>query len=271
MALFITTVAVGIANAFSGNGLLVVAMSLLAIAQIAQLRSRRDHGMKEAAERTSDAGVPWRASLKILHVGLLVVILLYLVMVAVNAFAFDYSFWNDPPPNSAANAFAVVSIGLFFLAAGFVGAVAYTWLCAHELDPAAALGDALLAAARSTGRRWFAATIGFVVTALGCFFIVPGPLLVAWLAAVPVRRLWEDGWALEERPSVAGTVTMQTGLVVTGLVAVPSWLALQSGFALADNWDGVVQAVAALLAYAAIVVAGVGAGWAARKSVRAST
>lgn len=213
----------------------------------------------------------WLASLKTIHAALFVVLLLYLAMVGANTFGFGYSFWNDPPPSGAAETFAFTSIWVFFASAAFVGAVTYTWLCAHELHPNAPLGDALRAAFRAIARRWVPATLGFAATALACFFLVPGPFLVAWLAGQPVQRLRKDGWGGEAPPEDDGAVSpLETGLRVAALVAAPSWLALRLGFAIADNWDGYVEALAALIAYGAVIVAGLAAGWAARQASRAS-
>lgn len=213
-------------------------------------------------------GVRWAAWLKIIHAAMGVVVLLYLAMVATNSLGFGYNFWKEPPPNAIADTFAVCSLWVLFLSAGLVGAVAYTWLCAHEIDPHAPLLEALRRARRVTFRSWIPAMTGFAATAVACLLVFLGPPVILWLAAVPARRLREDGWGCDVASPQAGVTQFRAAIGVTALVSVPFWLALQWGFTIADNWDGVVEGLAALLVYLAAVTAGLGAAWGARQFSR---
>ena len=210
-----------------------------------------------------DVKQPWTAWLKIAHAALAVVLACYLAMVAVNSFLFGYNFWNDPPPNDTADLFAAVSLWALFLATSLIGAVAYSWMCQFATEPADGLGSPFRRAARATLRRWWIAVPGFALTMLACVLFIPGIFAVAALGPLPARRgeeLLRDQLASQYRQlwSLLGT-----GAVVAFVVASTVWIETLVGGYLVARFDGLVELVAALLAYLSYICSALAAGWAA--------
>lgn len=88
----------------------------------------------------------WRSWLAIGHLTLLPVIVVYLLLVAANSWAYDYSFWNDPPPSKAADTAAILSLLGLVVAGAVVGVFAYGWMCRHAAIDDTSLWTSLRAA-----------------------------------------------------------------------------------------------------------------------------
>jgi hypothetical protein len=210
-----------------------------------------------------DVKQPWTAWLKIAHAALAVVLACYLAMVAVNSLLFGYNFWNDPPPNDTADLVAVASLWALFLATSLIGAVAYSWMCQFASEPTEGLRSPFRRGARATLRRWWIAVPGFAVTMLACMWFFPGIFAVAALGPLAARQGEEflrDQVASHYRQ--LGSF-MGTGAVVAFVVASTVWIAVLVGGYLVSRFDGLVEVVAALLAYLSYISSALAAGWAA--------
>jgi hypothetical protein len=218
----------------------------------------------------ADVECPWGAWLKMAHMALAAVLACYLLMVATNSWLFGYNFWNEPPPSQAADTFAVASLVALFVAASFIGAVTYSWMCEFASAPAEGLAEPFGRARAATLRRWWIAVPGFALTLLGCLFLFPGVVAVALLGPLPFVA--ENRRLRDELPSLYRDLEslMTTGAVVAFTVAATVWLAVIVGGDLVERFDGAVEVAALVLAYVAYLSSAVAAGWAAFRFVAAS-
>jgi hypothetical protein len=205
------------------------------------------------------------------HMALVAVLACYLLMVATNSWLFGYNFWNEPPPSQAADGFAVASLVALFVAASFIGAVTYSWMCELASAPADGLAEPFRRARVATLRRCWIAVPGFAVTLLGCLLLFPGVVAVALLGPLPFvaenRRLRDE---LSSLYRDLGSL-MTTGAVVAFTVAATVWLAVIVGGDLVNRFDGAVEALAVVLAYVAYLSSALAAGWAASAFASSTT
>ena len=206
---------------------------------------------------------PW---LVFSHLAVVPVLAFYLGMVAANTFGFGYSFWNEPAPTAAADAFAVASVWGFAAVAGFVGAATYGWMCRRAVEPDdAPLGRQLLASLRAFGPRAPLALPAFAATVVAWPFVLPSVLLVTLFGAAPFRRLATPPMSfsayrgfLDDRGSALSSVAL-----VFSLAAIVADALVIAAVSITDNHDGPVELVTVVLVWMTFVTAALAAGWAA--------
>lgn len=210
----------------------------------------------------------WTRWLTIGHLALLGVAAMYLLMVVGNSVAFGYNFWVEVAPSDRADNVALVSIGVFLVLAGSVGAIAYGWMCVNALEATSgrriglwdSLGFAVGPALRASPYGIPALTLA----AVGTFSLV-GSILLGPLASLPLVVL--DGvrkpirrWSRfveSSRPhhAIIGFGVGTSSLPMSAAVVFTIWLVSQH--------DGWVQAVAVLPLWIGFVILVVGTGCAA--------
>lgn len=154
------------------------------------------HGVPKAARGASEvvrAGASgatrrWASWLVIAHLTLVPLLTLYLVLVGVNSWVYEYSFWNDPPPTAHADVVAVASLWALAVVAGFTAAFGWGWLCRHAVGEES-LWESGRGVIRPVLRRcWYAIPL-MIVTASCVLLVVPGVVAVALVGVVPLLSL----------------------------------------------------------------------------------
>lgn len=194
---------------------------------------------------------------------------MYLVMVVGNSVAFGYNFWLEVPPSDRADNVALVSIGVFLVLAGSVGAIAYGWMCVNALEATSgrriglwdSLGSAVGPALRASPYGIPALTLA----AGGAFSVAGSILSVGPLASLPLVVL--DGVRKPIRRWTRFVESSRPHHVIIGFSVGASSLPMSAAVVftiwLVSRHDGWVQAVAVPPLWMGFVILVVGTGCAA--------
>jgi hypothetical protein len=237
----------------------VIPISLIALA----LRNLRQHPTVTQAGRAA-VRESWLTWIGAAHLALVVVLVGYLATVGFNTAAYDYSFWNEPPPSDAADTAAVISLWMLYVFVCLVAAVAYGWMCER-----AAPEGRESATIRSAFRRALPdapiAVVGLAVIFVTLPVSIPAAVAIAALGAAPMHS--------SSPSSVAWTVYVEfvrsnfSALFAIGLgvslLAVPIDITVLLGFYLTENYNGSIEATVLPLIWFTVVLASLAAGWAA--------
>jgi hypothetical protein len=207
----------------------------------------------------------WRTWLGVGHLALAAAVAGYLAMVGFNSAAYDYSFWNDPPPTTAADTAAVITLWVLALFVGLVAAATYGGMC--ELTQVETrrvrAADAVRAGRRVLPRAPIAVPAFALV--LGTLpLAIPAAVMVAGFAAAPFRNHSDPPVSWLNYASFVRTnrrALFTVGLVVS-LLAIPIDATMAIGFHLTANYDGLIQAITLLLIWLTFALASIAAGWA---------
>jgi hypothetical protein len=207
--------------------------------------------------------------LALTHIGLAVVLVMYFLMVLANTAGFASSFWNEPPPNDAADRFAVLSLLALGVSVVFVGYVVYGAYCIMLLDSHCGRTTSTLAILRRTLgpalQSWWWGPPLFLVAAASVVLVLPGLTVVPLLAPVPFSVI------LARKPLVAGHLAFVRSAyhrllpvsVVTAIVGFAVWQSFRWSFALVERFDGLVEVLVLPISWACYLIVGLAAALAA--------
>lgn len=209
-----------------------------------------------------------RAWFLIANVTLILVALPYFAVVLVNSIAFDYNFWFDIPPSDAADEFAVVTLWVLALAEGFVGVVAYGWMCRYVLDLRhghrfvwRSLRHVVRPAFRAS---WYAIPAFCLALSSALTFLFSAPV-VGVLGVLPVVVLSGERRPLTKLRQIVREMPLQCAVIggAVALSAFPFWTAAFVVGVLAELTNGSVQLLALIPVWFAVVAVTMLAGGAA--------
>ncbi len=201
-----------------------------------------------------------RGWLALTHLALGVVLVLYFLMVLANSAGFAYSFWNEPPPNAAADRFAVLSLLALAISVLSVGHLVFGAYCVMFLDARLGRRSSLASVLRrSVGpalRAWWWGGPLFLVGAIAVVMVAPVlvtlPVFVAapfsvFLAATPSMPGYPAFLdALFPRFWVVNVIVAGGGLVVGQSVV---WSGL-----LVERYDGLLELLVLPLSWACYLI-----------------
>lgn len=209
------------------------------------------------AQRSSGAlgqswSLLWRRRwqwLALTHIGLAAALVLYFLMVLFNSAGFSYSFWNEPPPTDAASVAASLSLLVLAVLVAGVGYAVYGTYCVMFLDvhhhqprsTTAVLGRGLGASLRAL---WWGPLL-FLVAAVSVVLVVPAIFVLPVVASLPLGVIgrWKPFWS-SHMAYVRDHFDELLGCSsITAVAGVVVWLTLLLSVFLADNFDGLVEAM----------------------------
>lgn len=197
-------------------------------------------------------------SVAIAHLAVVPVLVMYLVVVVgLNSLVFGYNFWNEPAPSSLADGVAVVSLlalaGVAVIAIG----VMYTSMCAAARSTASAMSSFRTGA--SVTMRTPVILAGALVTVAATLSVIAGPIALAALGWVPApassrHTEREDYFGSLGRMSYAPWLV---GLVAAPVVSILFWSSVLGPMALAEHFDGAIEALGAPILWVSLSLAAV--------------
>jgi hypothetical protein len=197
-------------------------------------------------------------SIAIAHLAVVPVLVMYLVVVVgLNSLVFGYNFWNEPAPSSLADGVAVVSLlalaGVAVIAIG----VMYTGMCVAARSSASAMSAYRVGASATMRKPVIPA--GALVMVAATLSGIAGPIALAALGWVPV--------AASSRPSkregyFGSLARMSYGPWLVGFVAAPVvsilfWSSVLGPMAMAERFDGAIEALGAPILWVSLSLAAV--------------
>ena len=187
----------------------------------------------------------WRW-LALTHIGLVVVLAMYFMMVFANTAEFAYSFWNEPPPTDAADRFAVLSLLALAAAVVLVGYVIYGAYCVMFLDARRGGTTSTFVVLRRTVRpalrAWWWGPLLFVAAAVSVLLVFPAFFAVPALAPLPFSVILATKPSIGHRALVRSTY--QRLMPVSIITAVAGFAVAQSyvgSVVLVERFDGIVE------------------------------
>lgn len=197
-------------------------------------------------------------SLTIAHLAVVPVLVMYLVVVVgLNSLVFGYNFWNEPAPSSLADGVAVVSLLALAGVAVIAVAVMYTAMCVAARGSVSAMSAYRTGASVTTRRPVILA--GALVMVAATLSGISGPIALAALGWVPAAASsrpskGEGYFASLGRMSYAPWIV---GLVAAPVVSILFWSSVLGPMAMAERFDGAIEALGAPILWVSLSLAAV--------------